>query len=71
MYISQRSIKVAGGKPTLIIVRRRLAEAKAILADVTLVASSARFKVPTAMPSEERTSSRPFGCGDVVDIVEA
>jgi len=48
------------GKPTLIVVRRALAEVNAVLADATPVASFARFKALIVVFSDERTSFRPW-----------
>jgi hypothetical protein len=58
-------------KPTLIIVRRILAEVNAALAGVTLVAPFARFKAPMATFSDERAPSRPLGLWDLSAVVEA
>ena len=49
-----------GGKLTLIIVRRMLAEPKRALAGVMLETSFARFRPSMAIPREERIRSRPF-----------
>jgi hypothetical protein len=53
-------------EPTLITVRRTLAEVNAALADATPAAPFARFRVLMAVFNEERTSSRPCGCWDFV-----
>ena len=57
-------------KPTLIIVRRTLAEVNAALAGVTLVASFARFKVSMAVSNGGRAPSLPCGRWDLPAMVE-
>ena len=51
-------------------VRRTLVEANAVLTDITLVSSFARFKVSMAVFSEDRTSFCPFGRLVLVAMVE-
>jgi len=57
-------------EPTLIIVRRTLAEVNAALAGVTFVATFARFKVSIAISNGERIPSFPCGRWDLLAIVK-
>ena len=51
-------------------VRRMATEPKAALAGVMLETSFARFSASMAMSNEDRKPSGPFGCWDLVAMVE-
>ena len=58
------------GRPTLIIVRRSLAEPNAFLVCAMVEASLTRFMASMAAFNKERVPFRPFGRWDVVAMVE-
>ena len=59
------------GRPTLIIVRRSLAELNALFVGAMVEASLARFMASMAAFNRERALSRSFGRWDLVAIGES
>ena len=54
----------------MIVARRAPADVNAVLADVRLAALFTQFNLSMAAFSEEKASSRPFGCLDLSAVVE-